>query len=502
MVSTTMSQATTAFIGQTIAGRYRVVRQLGEGGQGHVFVAVQEALGREIALKVIRDELTSDLANVERFHREAKTVSELQHPHIVAIYDFGVHEGTLFMAMEKLKGQSLRQRLDAGAPISLGTSVAIVRDICSALAAAHALGVIHRDLKPDNVMLCEGAGRPDFAKVLDFGIAKRVDTEKFKQVTMQGMIVGTPGYLAPEVATGGHADDKVDLYALGVIWYEMLLGRSMFTALTPVALVMKHVIEVPARLSALGVDVNPDIEQLVFDLLAKDPSLRPPSAEAVVARLESLGFTTGTMPTPAAPPLAAPTTSSPGSAAVPPAASSGNALKLAMVAVGVIAILGGGGFGLSRLIKTKNEPVVAALPSVPSPPVAAPAVVPPVPASPAPPGPAAPVPPMPVAAPPVAPPSVARLAPVAPPSPTVEAASKRTATARAPKAALPSGKIVPKQVEGVKIFIGRELVTGNAPVSVVAGTHEVRITKGTRILSKRTIDVKPGQSIVIDAAKP
>ena len=277
--------------GQMIAGRYRIVRPLGEGGQGQVFVAVQEALGRDIALKVIRGELAGDPSMVERFQREARTVSELQHPHIVTIYDFGVSDGTMFMAMELLQGQSLRERFESGVPLSHASAIAVVRDICSALSAAHKRGVVHRDLKPDNVMLVEGAGRADFVKVLDFGIAKKMNSGQ-TNVTQQGMIVGTPGYLAPEVATGGTLDAKADLYALGVIWYEMVANKPLFDAPTPMALVMKHAIEPPAPLRSLGIDVPPDVDALITQLLEKNPANRPESADAIVARLDRAGFGT------------------------------------------------------------------------------------------------------------------------------------------------------------------------------------------------------------------
>jgi serine/threonine-protein kinase len=272
-------------IGTTIAGRYRIVRKLGEGGQSEVFVAVQEPLGREVAVKVIRAELAADPEQIERFKREAAVISELQHPHIVTLHDFGVDGVQLYMAMELCKGESLRERINRG-PVPVAESMSIMRDALGALHAAHTRGLVHRDLKPENIFLCDNAGRKEFVKILDFGIAKR--HAENVSLTMQGMVVGTPGYIAPETTAGGVIGDaRADLYALGAIWWEMLAGRSVFQADTPIALVVKHVTEAPPSFASVGLSVPPPVDQLIQLLLEKDPILRPASAEAALVRLEA-----------------------------------------------------------------------------------------------------------------------------------------------------------------------------------------------------------------------
>jgi serine/threonine-protein kinase len=278
-------------IGQTIAGRYEVTGLLGAGGMGAVYVAKQMPLGRQVALKVIRPGLITDSQSVERFKREATTVSQLLHPNIVTVYDFGQAErGLLFIAMELLPGENLRQRLRRTGPIPWQTVLGIVRDIAGGLSAAHAQGVIHRDLKPDNVMLID-AGRPDFVKLLDFGVAKLTEHQGGGNLTNTGMLVGTPGYMAPEaVLKGITTDPRSDIYAVGVLFFEMLTGATMFTAPTPVALVMKHATERPPLISDLKpqTPVPMAVENLVQQMIAKEPDDRPPDAKTLVGILEHM----------------------------------------------------------------------------------------------------------------------------------------------------------------------------------------------------------------------
>ena len=280
--------------GSLVGGRYRIVRKLGAGGMGEVYVATQEPLGREVALKIVRGELAQEERAVERFRREAMTLSQLVHPHIVALYDFGEAEhGTLFFAMELLPGESLRQRLATRGRMLASATLPIVREICSALGAAHKHGVLHRDLKPDNVMLIEAFGRTDFVKLLDFGIAKAVNADaqntQTASLTQSGMLVGTPGYLAPEVVMYGIQDDpRSDLYALGVTWFEMLTGRAPFTAATPVGVMMKHAQEAPPRVGDLVEGIPAGVLILVDKLLLKNPEMRPRNAEAVIEALDDI----------------------------------------------------------------------------------------------------------------------------------------------------------------------------------------------------------------------
>jgi eukaryotic-like serine/threonine-protein kinase len=285
-------------IGSLIAERYRVLRRLGAGGMGTVYVALQEPLGREVALKVVRRDLASDDVALERFRREAEALAKVQHPHIVTLFDFGdLPSGALYFAMELVRGQTLRQRLRSRGPLTAQRSVELVKQCCAALSCAHALGIIHRDLKPENILLMEAAGTPDFVKVVDFGVAKVVrgnddatgDPEK--QLTERNSLVGTPGYIAPEVALKGiTTDPRSDLYALGVLWFECLTGDSPFRAPTPTALIMAHALDPPPPLPET---VPLPIAGLVSRLLAKTPDDRPSSAEDLLRLLEQLPSAAG-----------------------------------------------------------------------------------------------------------------------------------------------------------------------------------------------------------------
>ncbi|MDP2341395.1 MAG: serine/threonine-protein kinase [Deltaproteobacteria bacterium] len=439
-------------IGTTIAGRYRIVRKLGEGGQSEVFVAVQEGLGREVAVKVIRAELAADPEQIERFKREAAVISELQHPHIVTLHDFGVDGVQLYMAMELCKGESLRERINRG-PIPVAETVSIIRDALGALHAAHTRGLVHRDLKPENIFLCDNAGRKEFVKILDFGIAKR--HAENVSLTMQGMVVGTPGYIAPETTAGGVIGDaRADLYALGAIWWEMLAGRSVFQADTPIALVVKHVTDAPPSFASIGVTVPPPVDQLISLLLEKDPILRPASAEAALARLEAAdaqmrGPITGAgIPAPVLPSSSASSSSGPAVFSPPPAAPEKKGLSFAgclmmgcgVVVLGAVVVVGGSAFGAWHLFK-EDTPVAVRppLPVPPPPPVVAPP--PPTPVV------VAPVAPLPVT--PVVAPVIPK--PVVTPTPTPVVVKPAPPPPRVVKPAPPPPPPPPKK----KIDLGR-----------------------------------------------
>ncbi|MDP2339494.1 MAG: bifunctional serine/threonine-protein kinase/formylglycine-generating enzyme family protein [Deltaproteobacteria bacterium] len=268
--------------GRVLAGRYRLTKKLGEGGMGAVYVAEQEALGREVALKVIRG--GGDPMLQARFRREAKLSSQLVHPNIVTIFDYGDDDGVLFLAMELIRGESLARRLERLRRLSAVETLSVITGIAHALVAAHAAGVVHRDLKPDNVMLAT-LGKVEVVKVLDFGVAKMLDdgSAAGQKLTHTGMILGTPGYMAPELVMGRPVDQRADLYALGALWYELLVGESIFSADTPIALVMKHLTEAArAPSSATGPGVVPaDVDALVLALLQKEPADRPTAADIV-----------------------------------------------------------------------------------------------------------------------------------------------------------------------------------------------------------------------------
>jgi eukaryotic-like serine/threonine-protein kinase len=258
-------------------GRYRVMRKLGSGGMADVYLAEDEELGRRVAIKILNDRHANDEQFVERFRREAKNAAGLSHPNIVSIYDRGEAEGTYYIAMEYLDGRSLKELLIARGPMPIDDAVSYTRQILNALRFAHKKGVVHRDIKPHNVM-ADPDGR---LKVTDFGIARAGAS----QMTEAGAIVGTAQYLSPEQARGSPVDQRSDLYSVGVVLYEMLTGHVPFTGETPVEIAMKHLSEAPRPPSTMRPDVSPDLDMIVLRALAKNPDDRFQSAEEMDAEL-------------------------------------------------------------------------------------------------------------------------------------------------------------------------------------------------------------------------
>ena len=258
-------------------GRYRIVRKLGMGGMANVYLAEDEVLGRRVAIKILNDRHAGDDQFVERFRREAKNAASLSHPNIVSIYDRGEAEGTYYIAMEYLDGRSLKELIVARGPAPIHLAVDYARQILAALRFAHRHGIVHRDIKPHNVLV-DGEGR---LKVTDFGIARAGAS----QMTEAGSIIGTAQYLSPEQAKGASVDQTSDLYSVGVVLYELLTGVVPFSGETPVEIAMKHLSTVPEPPSAKRADVPRDLDMVVMRALAKDPSERYQSAEEMDADL-------------------------------------------------------------------------------------------------------------------------------------------------------------------------------------------------------------------------
>ena len=279
-------------VGREIAGRYRIKALLGTGGMGAVYRAEQLSLKRTVALKLLKDELCEEPGIVRRFNAEAELAAKLNHPNTVTLFDFGQEsDGTLFIAMEFVQGRSLRGVIKQG-PVSANRAVHICEQVCASLADAHRLGIIHRDLKPDNVMLSERGKQIDVVTVLDFGIAKLRDRDdgEVGPVTQAGDLLGTPQYMAPEQIRGEAVDGRTDVYALGVMLYEMLTGRVPFTGKTVMSILSKQLTNVPPRPSEANqsLDLHPDLEALVMASLEKDPAARPESMDAVGDKLADL----------------------------------------------------------------------------------------------------------------------------------------------------------------------------------------------------------------------
>src|SRR6187401_5923 len=236
-------------------GRYRIVRKLGTGGMANVYLAEDEVLGRRVAIKILNDRHAGDDQFVERFRREAKNAASLSHPNIVSIYDRGEAEGTYYIAMEYLDGRSLKELVVARGPLPIGDAIEFTRQVLGALRFAHRKGVVHRDIKPHNVM-ADADGR---LKVTDFGIARA----GVSQMTEAGSIIGTAQYLSPEQAKGAPVDQTSDLYSVGVVLYELLTGEVPFTGDTPVEIAMKHLSTVPEPPSSKRADIPRDLDLVV-----------------------------------------------------------------------------------------------------------------------------------------------------------------------------------------------------------------------------------------------
>jgi beta-lactam-binding protein with PASTA domain/predicted Ser/Thr protein kinase len=265
-------------IGTLFDGRYTVVRKLGAGGMANVYLAEDQELGRRVAIKILNERHANDEQFVERFRREAKNAAALSHPNIVSIYDRGEAEGTYYIAMEYLEGRSLKELIVARGPAPLTVAVEYARQILSALRFAHRHGIVHRDIKPHNVLV-DAEGR---VKVTDFGIA-RAGTS---QMTEAGSIVGTAQYLSPEQARGTNVDQRSDVYSLGIVLYELLTGTVPFNGDTPVEIAMKHLSTLAEPPSTKRSDIPRDLDLIVMRALAKDPEDRYQNAEEMDADLE------------------------------------------------------------------------------------------------------------------------------------------------------------------------------------------------------------------------
>ncbi|HEY7634474.1 MAG TPA: protein kinase [Gemmatimonadales bacterium] len=281
----------------TLGDAYVLERELGGGGMSRVFLALETALGRRVVIKVLLPELAAGVS-VERFRREIQLAAQLQHPHIVPLLSAGEAEGLPYFIMPFVTGESLRARVAREGELPIAETVRILRDVVSALAFAHARGVVHRDIKPDNVLISGGV-----AVVTDFGVAKAVSASSgggaTGKITSLGVALGTPAYMAPEQATASpQTDHRADIYALGAMAYEMLTGAPPFTGPSPQAILAAHVVEEPHPVERRRPGVPPMLATLVRDCLAKRPADRPQAAADVMHALDTIATPTGgTVPT-------------------------------------------------------------------------------------------------------------------------------------------------------------------------------------------------------------
>src|ERR687883_824417 len=245
-----------SLIGSLFDGRYKVVRRLGSGGMANVYLAEDQELGRRVAIKILNDRHAHDEQFVERFRREAKNAAGLSHPNIVSIYDRGEAEGTYYIAMEYLEGRTLKELIVTRGPTPIPVAIDYTRQMLGALGFAHKAGIVHRDIKPHNVVVAPD-GR---LKVMDFGIARSGTS----QMTETGSIIGTAQYLSPEQAKGAPVTPASDIYSVGIVLYEMLTGTVPFTGDTPVEIAMKHLSAVPEPPSAKRADIPHDLDLIVM----------------------------------------------------------------------------------------------------------------------------------------------------------------------------------------------------------------------------------------------
>lgn len=284
-------------IGQLIDNRYQIKKLLGRGGMGAVYQATDGLENRTVALKILHFFLDSDSeAALTRFYREFRVLARLDHPRIVRAHRYGVHEGTPYLVMEYLEGQPLADKVATG-PLPRGPLLAIARQICEALIYLYHHAIVHRDLKPGNLMLLQNGDDPE-VKLLDFGLVRATDISR--QLTQEGVALGTVAYMAPEQAQALAVDFRADLYSLGVILYEMTTGRTPFVHQNPAVMLMQQLTQPPPSPRQFNPDLDEPLEQLILHLLAKEPSERPPSPEWVDAQLARLADETAPVVAPLA----------------------------------------------------------------------------------------------------------------------------------------------------------------------------------------------------------
>jgi len=360
-----------SLIGQVLADRYHVVKKLGEGGMGQVYLAEHVKMGRRSAIKVMNPSMTHDADAVARFNREAANASRITHPHVCAVYDFGeTPDGMIYLAMEFIEGEPLTEILERDGALPVPRAVTIFRQTADALQAAHDLGIVHRDLKPDNIMITRGRDGGDFVKVVDFGIAKAIGGDETGQkVTKTGLVVGTPEFMSPEQLSGDKLDGRSDLYSLALVFFRMLTGRLPFQADTVQETMIKRLTDEPAQLVQARPDLSfpTGLQEVLDQALARTPAQRYQSVAKFAADVVSVaGPGRGGSPTAATPATRAdlegktqildssPTKVAAARAAAPPTrASTGMPRKRSLVPllVGAVVLLGGGGAGAAVLLR-------------------------------------------------------------------------------------------------------------------------------------------------------
>jgi serine/threonine-protein kinase len=288
------------WLGRVLDGRYRVVDVIGRGGMGIVYKVEHQRMGKIAAMKVLHGDLAGDKEVTARFRREAEAVSRLTHPNTVQVFDFGTAQGQLYLVMEYVRGLDIGTLIDRDGPVSFERAAPLFAQVCAALAEAHELGVVHRDLKPENILVTRTHGGQDFAKVLDFGLAKLAEREDITAGTGRGAIVGTPHYMSPEQIRGEEeVDARTDIYSLGALMYRVLTGEHAFAAASPVGVLTKHLTEavVPPSRRVPDLGIPAEADAIVLRAMRKQTAERYASVRELQADLEqALGDRSGPTP--------------------------------------------------------------------------------------------------------------------------------------------------------------------------------------------------------------
>src|SRR2546422_5867725 len=283
------SGPTQDLVGQVLADRYHIMKKLGEGGMGQVYLAEHVKMGRRSAIKVMNPSMVHDPDAVARFNREASNASRITHPNVCAIYDFGeTSDGLIYLAMEFIEGEPLTDLLEREGALPVPRAVTIFLQVAEALQAAHDLRIVHRDLKPDNVMLTRRKDGADVVKVVDFGIAKAVGGDQAGQkVTKTGLVVGTPEFMSPEQLSGDTLDGRSDLYSLALVFYRMLSGKLPFEATSVQETMIKRLTDEPAKLAEARPDLTfpPGLQETLDGALARNPAERYQSVAKFAANV-------------------------------------------------------------------------------------------------------------------------------------------------------------------------------------------------------------------------
>src|SRR4051794_39566143 len=282
---------------EVLGERYRLGDPIGRGGMATIYRGQDMRMDRIVAVKVLREVYSTDPKFVTRFQREAKAASSLQHPNIVQVYDYGQTDGNYFIVMELVEGTDLRRYLRSRGVLAVDRAIIIAHDVALGLGAAHRRGIVHRDVKPQNVLV----GKDGSIKLTDFGIASVYKDINAERLTTTGMTLGTVQYYAPEQAQGEIVNPAADVYALGIVMYEMLTGRTPFEGDTPVAVAMQHIQDAPLAPSQLNPNIPPALEEVILRCLEKPPEMRYRDGTLLARSLELLGEQEGITALPATP---------------------------------------------------------------------------------------------------------------------------------------------------------------------------------------------------------